>query len=478
MVHEIRYLGVILDSKLNWKSHIDNRYNKALKILGQCRRFVGQNWGLKPKYMLWLFNMVIKPVLTYGSLVWWTKSNQVTIQNKLNKIQRLACLSISGAFKTTPTLAMETVLNILPLHVDIKREALKSAVRLRNTGLFIDNFSGGHRSIFKLLSPASPLLSTLSDRIIPQLIIEKRFTIHIPVSREWSGVWPFTRPPNTITIFTDGSKIRNMAGAGIFCEYFSWEISVNLGRHISVFQAELHALFQSARKCNETGVADKKICFLTDSKSLLQSLSRCLTNSQCILDCVSELNILSRSNEVLLTWIPAHCGIYGNERADACAKKGALDSPIGPEPFLPLASSTVCQMLQEWSLLEHKKIWESTDSCRQTKLLVKQPTQELSKRLISFSRQKLRVSIGMITGHFPVNDHLYNMGLSDTRLCRFCEADVESTYHLLCLCPRFSGSRKLVFGSEYLSSAAYSNISITNINGFLSLESIILLNIN
>ena len=155
-----------------------------------------------------------------------------------------------------------------------------------------------------------------------------------------------------------------------------------------------------------------------------------------------------------------------------------MDSLIGPEPFLPLASSTVFQMLQEWSLLEHKKIWESTDSCRQTKLLVKQSTQELSKILISFSRQKLRVSIGMITGHFPVNDHLYNMGLSDTRLCRFCEADVESTYHLLCLCPRFSGSRKLVFGSEYLSSAAYSNISITNINGFLSLESIILLNIN
>ena len=478
LVNEIRYLGIILDSKLNWKSHIDNRYNKATKILGQCRRFVGQNWGLKPKYMLWLFNMIIKPVMTYGSLVWWSKTNQVTIQNKLNKLQRLACLSISGAFKTTPTLAMETMLNIQPLHIEIKREALKSAIRLKNLGLFIDNYNGGHRSIFKLLSSASPLLSVASDRITPQLIIEKNFTIHISETREWSGEWPIIRPPNAITIFTDGSKIRNLAGAGIFCEEFSWEISLSLGRHATVFQTELHALYQSAKKCNEMGVVDKTICFLTDSKSILQSLSRCSTNSNGILDCFSELNILGCSNEVFLIWIPAHFGIYGNEIADICAKKGASSSPIGPEPFLPLASSTVSQMLLEWSMQEHKKIWESTDSCRQTKILIKQPSQEISKRIIHFTRPKLRFLIGMITGHFPVNDHLFKMNLSSTRLCRFCEADVESTYHLLCLCSKFSTNRKMVLGSEYLSSNAYSSINIKKIISFLSVESIIHLNIN
>ena len=436
---------------------------------------IGIQVGLKPKYMLWLFNMIIKPVLTYGSLVWWPKTEQTTIKNKLNRLQRLACLSISGAFKTTPTLAMEAIMNILPLHLHIKYEALKSAVRLRSLGLFFDNFTGGHRSILKLADTANKLLSAPGDRIIPQLIVEKRFIINICENRGWSGVWHFTRPPNCIHIFTDGSRRGNLSGAGIFCEQFSWEISINLGGHVTVFQAELHALYLSAKICNSKRIVDKTICIFTDSKSILQSLSRSATNSKSVLECVLELNALSINNIVHLIWIPAHQGIFGNERADEYAKRGAMYPPTGPEPFLPLASITVKQLLYEWALQKHKEIWESSDSCRQTKLLISQPLTNISKKLLNLSRSMLRALIGLITGHHPVNDHLSTMGLSNTRLCRFCDIDIESTYHLLCLCPKFVRSRQQAFGFDYLSSAMYSNVNIIDVLRFMKLESIILL---
>ena len=314
------------------------------------------------------------------------------------------------------------------------------------------------------------------DIILPETIVEKNFAIHLCEQINWSGEWPSIRPPDRIDIFTDGSKILNFSGAGIFCEQLSWEISINLGAHVTVFQAELHALFQSVKNCNNNDIVGKMICFFTDNKSILQSLLRSKTNSKSLQVCFSELNILGRNNDVHLFWIPAHQGIYGNEKADACAKIAASYPPIGPEPFLPLSSTTTRELLQKWVFQEHKKIWNSTESCRHTKLLIVQPLTGSCKTIMGLSRHKLRALIGVITGHYPVSNHLFTMGLSSTRLCRFCENDAESTYHLLCLCPNFTRSRQRAFGLEYLNSTQYSNIKVKDILCFINMESIIFSN--
>jgi hypothetical protein len=39
---------------------------------------------------------------------------------QLIKLQRLACLAINGAMRTTPTAAMEVLLGLTPLHVIIE----------------------------------------------------------------------------------------------------------------------------------------------------------------------------------------------------------------------------------------------------------------------------------------------------------------------------------------------------------------------
>jgi hypothetical protein len=50
-------VGVILESKLNWNIHIDNRIRKASKACWQCRRAIGKPWGLKPKVVYWICNI-------------------------------------------------------------------------------------------------------------------------------------------------------------------------------------------------------------------------------------------------------------------------------------------------------------------------------------------------------------------------------------------------------------------------------------
>ena len=44
------YLGVILDKKLHWKDHFDNKCNKFKATLWLCRRAIGSNCGLETRH--------------------------------------------------------------------------------------------------------------------------------------------------------------------------------------------------------------------------------------------------------------------------------------------------------------------------------------------------------------------------------------------------------------------------------------------
>ena len=45
----VKYLGVILDSWLTWREHVDVKTRKAHNLLWACRRACMVSWGLKPK---------------------------------------------------------------------------------------------------------------------------------------------------------------------------------------------------------------------------------------------------------------------------------------------------------------------------------------------------------------------------------------------------------------------------------------------
>ncbi|KAK9704100.1 Reverse transcriptase (RNA-dependent DNA polymerase) [Popillia japonica] len=128
---ETKFLGLVLDSKLTWNQRLEQMIDKCNRALMTIRRTIGKAWGLKPRMMHWLYTAVVRPMLTYSCLIWWTKATQKQAIAKLAKVQRLACLCITGAAKSTPTADMETMLNLLPLDIYIRGKARIGAHRLK-----------------------------------------------------------------------------------------------------------------------------------------------------------------------------------------------------------------------------------------------------------------------------------------------------------------------------------------------------------
>lgn len=103
---QVRDLGVILDSKLNFASHVDATVLKAKRMLGLLIRSMqlpGHPRRVKfnCKAMLSAFNAHVRSIMEYGSVVW--SGSAVTHLKRLERIQHsfliwLACSSDQNSF--------------------------------------------------------------------------------------------------------------------------------------------------------------------------------------------------------------------------------------------------------------------------------------------------------------------------------------------------------------------------------------------
>jgi hypothetical protein len=91
---------------------MDRVTNRAYRAFWTCRGSFRKTWGLKTKALYWLYTMAIRPIITYTTTAWQQRVQHNTSRVKLNKLQRLACLGITGNIRTAPTAAIEVHLGL------------------------------------------------------------------------------------------------------------------------------------------------------------------------------------------------------------------------------------------------------------------------------------------------------------------------------------------------------------------------------
>ena len=126
----VKYLGVTLDAKLHWKEHIDVKIKASKRLIMAISNITYKASGPCPRLMRWAMEGMVKPMLSYGALVWAHEINTEVLIKKFRKINRLAINTFSLVPRSTPTRLLEVILDVMPLHLWCREIAVKTYFRL------------------------------------------------------------------------------------------------------------------------------------------------------------------------------------------------------------------------------------------------------------------------------------------------------------------------------------------------------------
>ena len=169
--------------------------------------------------MHWMYTAIVRP---NASFIWFKEAEKLSFRLKLNKLQRLACILISGAMRSTPTVALEALLGLSPLHLFMKSEA-----KVFNYKLNIHPDSTIQKLTYTSLNKEQENDNILrikeSDIMLPKYNFEFPYQVTIPSREEWASK-SYDEQEGT-KFFTDGSKTEHGTGYGIYGEF---EVEQNL----------------------------------------------------------------------------------------------------------------------------------------------------------------------------------------------------------------------------------------------------------
>ncbi|GFS78425.1 uncharacterized protein LOC103524116 [Trichonephila clavipes] len=296
-------LGCALDNKLKWTKHAELVVSKARKRLSILKRLTGVKWGCNRDTLNTTYKTYIQPVLNYCNEVLISASENV--RKLLDTFHNQALRMITGGVKTTPVLAMQLLCDLQPFTNIIEKNAailFNRLIRLPNNSFWRDYDSDGgrnlktQRALFNVFSNCSSRLAleTINTRFPPE---------------EW------------LHIYTDGSLLdfAQGAGIGVFSHLFSFYL--HAGPLTTHFDGEVEAIHIALQQLAVRLLPIKRAVILSDSTSALQALSNYNGNNCLRVQNCREL-LGKIKGKIVFQWVPSHCGLWGNERADLLAKKG------------------------------------------------------------------------------------------------------------------------------------------------------------
>ena len=451
--HDTKYLGITLNSKLNWSEHINNKIKKCKQLLMAFKSAIGRRWGPRPSLMKWAYTGMVRPILLYGAHIW---GKDLTKQQTTNmaKLNRLACLLMAPVWKSTPTAGMEIIYNIPPLDLEVEKRAKNNYIRIISSIPTIWDRKGTGKQVGHLLYWERLCSITLHKQ--PD---------QIPLHRSWDKKFSTSTIPSKngdhepccydIVCYTDGSKMDKNAGLGYIITFKRKKRKIErynqLREENTVFQAEVAAIMECAKRL--LLVKNKHILIRSDSKSAIQAIAGQVTKSKLVLECKNALNSLTNNkNRIDLRWIKAHVGFVGNERADELAKLGTtadgrkINIPIPPSWY---KQQTDAELISRWT-----SRWKTEMPCRQTKLWCGGPRGHIIKRkdLLKLNRNNLGMMVQVITGHNSLQRHLGLCYSDEEPTCRQCCEEEETSWHLIAECPAWSRTRNDILGNFSLGS--------------------------
>ncbi|GFT91162.1 probable RNA-directed DNA polymerase from transposon X-element [Trichonephila clavipes] len=385
------YLGCALDNKLKWTKHAELVVSKARKRLSILKRLTGVKWGCNRDTLNTTYKTYIQPVLNYCNEVLISASENTPPNNSFWRDYD----SDGGRNLKTQKGFIQCV-----------RENIQYKV--------INDVP------FELLSFANPLDYAILDiRLDLVLNVRKRdlssTALHAIALETINTRFP---PEKWLHVYTDGSLLdfSQGAGIGVFSHLFSFYL--HAGPLTTHFDGEVGAIHITLQQLAVRLPPIERAVILSDSTSALQALSNYNENNCLRVQNCREL-LGKIKGKIVFQWVPSHCGLWENERADFLAKKGT-----------GILQNFRRDLTLHSAKLEIKRIFRESFRLTASRAARDKPWSTLCKKshgIPSSPRAAAVAKFRLLTGHDCLCAHLFRFNLVTSPICVLCDTGQDMT---------------------------------------------------
>ena len=462
----VKFLGVCLDAKLNMTDHVQHLRMRALQRLPLLKCIAGRQYGADRTILLRLYKSLIRPILEYGCQILDGPANKAV--ESLECVQNSCIRIATGAYCTSPILPLQVEANVQPLR--LRRWELLLRYAMRVAGInghpcsplidgslalpdtdrnYLRRISGFPlfervRSISALLDFDVPMDVHIKTSAYPNWMRHKCDARRLLEQRKdlvqqgdvLEAFSDFKQEHLGFHyVYTDGSK----TDTGVGCAFVHGTLShkTKLKREYSIFTAETIAILQAIHYIKASVLPKCVIC--TDSMSVVLALQSQESRAHPLIieaqDALHELKDISY--ECIILWVPGHCGIIGNERADAAAKLAITMTEehmyeVGVREYVPLLR-TACHS-------HFNEMWTTYN--RPTNLRAIKRAVGHWDSSVRAIRQEEVVLCRLRLGHTRLT-HSYLLDQDLRPECADCDCFV-TVCHILLECPTYARPRRVL----------------------------------
>ncbi|GFS59229.1 uncharacterized protein LOC103524116 [Trichonephila clavipes] len=225
-------------------------------------------------------------------------------------------------------------------------------------------------------------------------------------------------PEEWLHIYTDGSLLdfSRGTGIGVFSHLFSFYL--HAGPLTTHFDGEVEAIHIALQQLAVRLPPIERAVILSDSTSALQALSNYNENNCLRVQNCREL-LGKIKGKIVFQWVPSHCGLWGNERADFWAKRGT-----------GILQNFRRVLTLHSAKLEIKRIFRESFRLTASRVARDKPWSTLCKKshgIPSSPRAVVVAKFRLLTGHDCLCAHLFRFNLVTSPICVLCDTGQDMT---------------------------------------------------
>ena len=128
---QVKFLGLMFDSKLTFLPHIKLLKTKCTKALNLLHVVAHTSWGADQQTLLLLYRSLIRSKLDYGCIVYG--STRSSYLRMLDPVQNQALRLCTGAFGTSPSSSLCVLAGEPPLYIRRRKLSMQYCLRLSSS---------------------------------------------------------------------------------------------------------------------------------------------------------------------------------------------------------------------------------------------------------------------------------------------------------------------------------------------------------